>query len=68
MASKEKDRHKKNRQHDQQHSNVFQLTAHYHRPIGIGGMMHNRPEKAAGTKREEKCEGKEPRKTELMRI
>src|SRR6266478_42809 len=68
MASKEKNRHKKNRQHYQQHRNVFQLAPHHHRPVGIGGMMHNRPEKAARAKREEKCECKEPRITELMRV
>ena len=60
MVAEEKNWHKEQRQDHQQCREILQLTSHHYRPLGVGGMMDDCPEKAAGAEGEEKCKGKEP--------
>ena len=63
MVAEQKDGNKQERQHCEQHLNVFQLTAHHDRPFGVGRMVDDCPEKAAGAEREEERKRKQPRIT-----
>jgi hypothetical protein len=53
MMTEKKNRHEQQRQDRQQRAKIFQLTAHHHAPFGVGCVMHDCPEKAAGAQREE---------------
>ena len=60
MVTEEKNWHEKKCQDRQQCRQILQLASYRHRPLGVGGMMDDRPEKAANAEGEEKCKSKEP--------
>src|SRR5436190_18140218 len=68
MMAKNQERNEKRSHDGEEHGEVFQLTSHHNRPLRVGDMMHNEPEKAACQECEEIGKSKEPRKTKLMPV
>src|SRR5207248_69579 len=68
MMAEQQNRDRKNKECEEEERDVFELPAHYDRPFGIGGMMHNRPKQTAAAKGEKIKEAEQPGETELRLI
>ena len=68
LWSHEDERDEEDTHHNKETTNVFHLATNDNTPLGIDGMVHERPEKPAHADGEEKREGKEVGECELLRI
>ena len=68
LWSHEDKRDEEDTHHNKETTNVFHLATNDNTPLGIDGMVHERPEKPSHADGEEKREGKEVGECELLRI